>query len=106
MNRSLSECVIPMVLNEAFALSPQISAHQQLIQLPETAAVRQRSALSVSCRWDLWSVSTPTLREMVLCTSVGSVTTGQEKNQPRLYTLELTWERSLTPVLTAPTELT
>mgnify|MGYP001795972700 FL=1 len=57
-------------------LSPQISAQQRLVQLLETAAVQQSGALSVSCRWDLWNVTTPTLRETALGTSVGSATTG------------------------------
>ena len=65
MKCSLSDRVILIVLYEAFALSLQISAHQQLIQLPETAAVLQRSVLSVGCRWDPMSVSTLTLRETV-----------------------------------------
>ena len=94
-----------MILNEAVALSPQISAHQQLIQIPETAAARQCSALSVSCRWDRSSVSTPTSRETVLCTSVGSATAGQETNQRWVHMWDLTQERSLSLVLTAHTDL-
>ena len=105
MKCSLSDCVILIVLNEAFALSPLISTWQRLIQLPETAAVLQRSALSVSCRWDLSSVSTPTLRKMVTGTSVRSATAGKETNQPYVDTSEFTPERCHSPALTAPTEL-
>ena len=86
--------------------SPSLySTHQRLIQLPETAAVQQRSALSVSCRWDRSSVSTPTLRETVLGTSVRSVTAVKETDQPYVDISEFTPERSRSPVLTAPTEL-
>ena len=96
---------IPVVWNQDFLLSLQISAHRWLIQLPETAAVLQRSVLSVSCRWDPSSVSISTLREMVLGTSVRSATAGKETNQPYVDTSEFTPERCHSPALTAPTEL-
>ena len=95
---------IAIIWNKDFLFSLQIWAHQWRIQVPETAAVRRRSALSVSCRWDRPSVSTLTLRETD--SSVRFATTAVQPERMLGGTWESTLQRGRSPVLTAPSERT